>query len=109
MLVAYKSVFSMPVILQTAGVPITFNGTLLFMVKKNKSDPDSAAIIKKNLTIENTDGDPYHATIDFTLADTSYAVGEYFCGFKTGENGEWLPTSTSTFEIVDVIVQGQNI
>jgi hypothetical protein len=105
--IPYKSVFSIPIILKRDGAPIIFNGTLLFMVKGSKSDPDTEAIISKNLTIINTDGNPYHAMLSFNLTDTSHDVGKYFFGFKTGDTGVWLPTVTDVAEITDSIVQGQ--
>lgn len=97
----------MPVILKRDGAAITFNGTLLFMVKESKDDPDASAIISKTLTILHTSGSPYHAMLSLTLTDTSHPLGKYFFGFKTGDSGVWLPSKTDTLEITDVIVQGQ--
>ena len=105
--IPYKAIFSIPIILKTNGQPIEFDGTLLFMIKENKTDPDADAIISKTLTIVNTDGDPYHALINLTETDTTQDLGTYFFGFKTGDNGTWLPTKTDTIEFVDAIVQGQ--
>lgn len=105
--IPYKSVFSIPVTLKRDGATITFSGTLLFMVKKNETDDDSAAIISKTLTIANTNGSPYHALLSLTLTDTSKTPGIYSYGFKTGESGVWLPTETGKCEITEVVVQGQ--
>lgn len=77
------------------------------MVKKSKNDPDADAIISKSLTIVNTNGDPYHALLPFTLDDTSHAEGEYYYGFKTGDTGVWLPTETEVALITNSIVQGE--
>jgi hypothetical protein len=110
LVVPYKSVFSTPIILTDEDdTAITFNGTLLFMVKKNETDLDVDAIIKKSLTIIHTNGDPYHALLSFDLVDTSHARGKYWFGFKTGESGEWLPSETDTLEINGGLVQGQTI
>lgn len=107
--IPYKSVFTIPIILKTNGEPIDFTGTLLFMVKRDQTDDDADAIISKTLTIINTDGEPYHALLSFTLDDTSHDLGKYFYGFKTGETGVWLPTKTEVAEITNAIVQGQTI
>lgn len=79
------------------------------MVKRKKSDPDTDAVIKKNLTIVHADGNPYHAMLSFTLTDTDLPLGTYYFGFKTGDTGVWLPTVTETLEITDAIVQGQTV
>lgn len=105
--IPFGSAFSVPVILKTNGEPITFSGTLLFMVKKSLDDADEDAIISKTLTIVNTDGDPYHALITFTTDDTTNPIGKYWYGFKTGETGEWLPTKNDVAEITKVVIQGQ--
>lgn len=105
--IPYNAIYDIPVILKRDNLPIEYDGTLLFMVKANKNDPDAAAIISKTLTIINTDGDPYHALISLDEDDTGHEQGKYFFGFKTGETGVWLPTKTETLEITNAIVQGQ--
>lgn len=97
----------MPIILKRAGVVIEYENDILFMVKQSIDTPDDDAIISKTLEIINEDGDPYHTVIEFDLDDTSHDIGKYFFGFKTTENGDWLPTNTGIAEISSVIVQGQ--
>lgn len=103
----HKSIFSQPIILKRDKETIEYDGILLFMVKPNKTDPDEEAIISKTIEIIHTNGDPYHGILEFTLEDTSHPEGKYFFGFKTGIDGEWLPTKTSVLEITNAIVQGQ--
>jgi hypothetical protein len=107
--IPYKSVFSVPIILKKDGQPLEFDGVLLFMVKEQKQDPDSDAIIKKDLTILHTNGDPYHAMLTFDLDDTDNPIGKYWYGFKTGDAGVWLPTKDSRCEITNAIVQGKSL
>lgn len=99
----------MPVTLKSGGTVITYDGVLLFMVKKNEDDADADAIIKKNITILHTNGNPYHGMVSFDLTDTSNPRGKYFCGFKTGDDGVWLPSKKKNLIITSAIVQGQSI
>lgn len=90
-----------------AGAPITFAGRLWFMVKESECDADEDAIIDKEITIDNTDGTPYHGILHLTLEDSGHAVTDYKYDLKTKVgSGDWKSADMGIFKITNTIRHG---
>ena len=86
---------------------ITFTGRLWFMVKASECEDDDDAIISKEITIDNTDGTPYHGILNLTLEDSNNDLGNnYIYDFKTKVGTDWKPSTAGLFKITNTVRHG---